>query len=129
MNEKIERAQLISDLAAAFPSTVITEQTVDVYVRDLWAVPLRILRPAIEDCRADARFFPTVAEIREKAGALVGISRENSQFADCKKCFGAGMETYVDVDGYTVARHCDHKTEPPPKLVAPTDPDDDLKDW
>ncbi len=116
MSERIERAKLITELTAAYPSVVVTEQTIDVYVRDLWDVPMRILKPAIEECRSELRFLPTVAEIRDKASAMAGAKADNPIFANCKRCFGLGMEQFIDVDGYKVVRRCDH--------VVVSDPDD-----
>lgn len=103
-----ERFDLIGELAAGFPSVAIAEQTIEVYARDLSDVPLDVLRRAIKTCRTKAKFFPTIAEIREAAAAMPAITDTP---VDCGKCFGTGiyMPEGQGDDGYKLpAQRCDH---------------------
>jgi hypothetical protein len=104
-----ERFDLIGELAAGYPSVVIAEQTIEVYAKDLSDLPLDTLRRAIEVCRSESRFFPTVADIRERANALAVPAAEPP--IDCPRCFGQGMEIITTAGGYKAARRCDHATE------------------
>ncbi len=57
-------------MAAAYPAVGISEATIDVYVRELFDVPLAMLKRATSQALESCRFFPTVAELREKADAM-----------------------------------------------------------
>lgn len=108
MQIELERFDLIGELASGYPSQVIAEQTIEVYAKDLFDLPLDVLRTAVEACRKEFRFFPAVADIREKAAALKVASNEAP--IDCPRCFGTGFEQYRD-GIYASARRCDHKTD------------------
>jgi hypothetical protein len=104
-----ERFDLIGELASGYPSQVIAEQTIEVYAKDLSDLPLDVLRTAVETCRREFRFFPAVADIREKAAALKVTNNEPP--IDCPRCFGVGMEIRKDKQGYSTTRRCDHITD------------------
>jgi hypothetical protein len=111
---------------------MIPEQTITVYVRDLSDVPLSILRPAIEQCRAESHFFPSVAAIKEKASAMATANSAAAHPDSCK-CHGTGMYVPegVDADGYKFgARRCDGLPARPEGFIGPPDPDDDIdENW
>lgn len=104
-----ERFDLIGELAAGYPSVVIAEQTIEVYAKDLSDIPLDTLRAAIELCRRESRFFPTVPELRERADSIMPKTA-NKPPPDCPRCFGSGFEQYRE-GLYATARRCDHKTD------------------
>jgi hypothetical protein len=94
-------------MAASFPMVTITDETIESYVSNLYDVPLAILNRATLAALETARFFPTIAEVREKADAMVARTVQAPAFS-CPKCFGAGMEQYKDDLGYNFARRCYH---------------------
>lgn len=128
MSQDIERVRLIGDLAAAFPSLEVTDATIEAFDKGLADVPLKLLRPAIGQCIATAKFFPSVAEIRERVGAM---KMDKPAPVNCLRCHGSGMEmvTAGRDDRYSYARRCDHvvpeKAEPP--IIA--DEDADVDRW
>lgn len=63
---EIELTKRVGVLAAAFPG-VISGETISVYVRTLADLPLEVLDAAVEQCVAECKFRPTVAELRDKA--------------------------------------------------------------
>lgn len=70
MDNETEIIKLVGVMAAGYPNTQITKQTIDVYLMMLKDVPLDILTTAIQQCMAESEFLPTVAKIRGKAVAL-----------------------------------------------------------
>lgn len=116
-----ERFDLIGELAAGFPSVVIAEKTIEVYAEDLADIPIESLRVAVQMCRQESRFFPTVTEIR---GRAVSLSRTKDQHPDSCACFGTGMiQSEPDALGYSAARRCNGKP------IGPPDPDADVNSW
>jgi hypothetical protein len=103
-----ERFDLIGQLAAGYPAVVIAEQTIEVYAQDLADIPLERLSAAIELCRQESKYFPTVAELRERVDAIKTQSSEPP--SDCPRCFGQGMEILTTATGYRTSRRCDHIT-------------------
>lgn len=69
-NDTAEIAELIGSMAATFPSVQMGEESIFAYVRMLQDIPLPILTVAIEQCTAENKWLPAVAEIRDKAMAL-----------------------------------------------------------
>lgn len=63
-------AALLADLVDAFPRDAISAQTVRVYARELADVPVDRLAQAVSDLIRTSRYFPRVAEIRERAAEL-----------------------------------------------------------
>ena len=105
--EYAARVRMVSKMAAGYPSVAISEATIDVYVREMYDVPLTLLQRGTTQALEVCRFFPTIAELREKIDAMVTHQYQAPSF-DCPKCFGAGMEQYKDDLGYNVARRCYH---------------------
>ena len=105
--ELAARVRLIAKMATAFPSMAISEETIDTYVRELFDVPMVFLQRAITQALETAKFFPTIAELREKADAMV-LREYQAPAISCQKCFGTGMEIYRDDLNYNVARRCYH---------------------
>jgi len=63
---EIELARRVGLLAASFPSAVVPAATLKVYARMLADIPLAVLDVVIEQCLAECKFFPTIAELRER---------------------------------------------------------------
>lgn len=70
LDHEIELVKLVGVMAAGYPNTQISEETVKVYVSMLKDIPLTVLEPAIQQAMAESEFLPTIARIREKAIAL-----------------------------------------------------------
>lgn len=98
-----ERFDLIGELAAGYPSVVIAEQTIEVYAKDLADIPLETLHSAIELCRRESRFFPTVPELRERAASITRA--EAPRHPDSCICFGTGL-VISEQGGYKESRRC-----------------------
>lgn len=79
MNQtKAELAKVVGFLAASFPAARITDQTIEAYIAMLGDVPIEILRVAVQQCANDSKFFPSLAEIRERVAIVSGPARANS---------------------------------------------------
>lgn len=61
-----QAAQLVAILKASFPSTNIGAETVKVYAAMMADLDFIDAQRAIREVIAEARFFPTIAEIRER---------------------------------------------------------------
>jgi hypothetical protein len=70
LDHEIEVVKLVGVMAAAYPNTQITEETVKVYTLMLKDISLDVLTSAIQQAMAESEFLPTIARIREKAIAL-----------------------------------------------------------
>lgn len=57
---------LVATLAAAYPRETIREATLKLYVRKLCDLSPPALAQAVDECILTSRFFPTVAEIRDR---------------------------------------------------------------
>lgn len=64
---ELEIGKMITALAMMYPSVQIGEETINAYVSILKYTPLDVLTAAIEQCTRECKFFPTVAEISERA--------------------------------------------------------------
>lgn len=64
-------AQILKALRGAYPEKTIPDQTVEVYMRCLADLPLPALEAAVLNHIASSKWFPTIAELREKALALL----------------------------------------------------------
>jgi hypothetical protein len=104
------RVEIIGDLAAAFPSVEVMDQTIKTYVWGLMDLPVTALWAAIERTKNTHKFstLPTIAEIRENAEA-VAVSGGAEKHPDNCECFGTGMiQTPKDATGYSPgARRCE----------------------
>jgi hypothetical protein len=65
-----EIVKLIGLMAAAYPNTQVSRETIKVYESMLRDIPLDVLTASIQQCMAESEFMPTVAKIRDKALAL-----------------------------------------------------------
>lgn len=72
MTTDAELLTLICKLFASFPNTNVNEQTVTVYLEILADIPVAELRTAINQCLAECKFLPTIAELREKHRQITG---------------------------------------------------------
>lgn len=70
-----EIVEQVGLLVAAFPYAQIPKATVRVYEKALADVPIGILETVVAQCIADCKFFPTVAEIRERVSLLATPAR------------------------------------------------------
>lgn len=68
MNTEI--AKLVGVMAAVYPNTQVSAETVKVYISMLKDIPLDVLTVSVQQCMAESEFLPTIAKIREKALAL-----------------------------------------------------------
>ena len=105
--EYAARLRMIGKLASGYPSVAVTEETMDLYIRELYDVPLNLLQRGVAQALETCHFFPTIAELREKIDAMMSKQYQAPSF-NCPKCFGCGMEQYRDDLGYNVARRCYH---------------------
>lgn len=64
---ELEVGKLITALAMMYPSVQISEPTISAYVSILKHTPIDVLTAAVEQCSRECKFFPTVAEISERA--------------------------------------------------------------
>lgn len=79
MNQtKAELAKLVGFLAASFPAAKITDQTIEAYIAMLQDVPTGVLKVAIQQCANDSKFFPSLAEIRERVAMISQPSHLNA---------------------------------------------------
>jgi hypothetical protein len=65
-----EVVKLIGVMAAAYPNTQVSDDTVKVYVAMLKDIPLDVLTASVQQCMAESEFMPTIAKLREKALTL-----------------------------------------------------------
>lgn len=62
-----EIVKLVGVMAAGFPSTQVTSETVKVYVSMLRDIPIDILTASVQQCMAESEFMPTIAKLRDRA--------------------------------------------------------------
>lgn len=94
MNEKeieLEIGKLITALAMMYPSVQVGDATISGYVSTLKDIPLGVLTAAVEQVRAESRFFPSAAEIRERAfqitSPLANAPNGMTKWGDVKEQF------------------------------------------
>ena len=61
---------IIRQLVSAYPNAQVTVETIAVYDRLLSDIPPADLQAVVDQCIAECKFIPTVAEIRERYHAL-----------------------------------------------------------
>jgi hypothetical protein len=67
---------IVQQLVAAYPNAKVSEQTVVVYLRMLQDIPADELQTVVDQCIAQQKFIPTVAEIRDMHRTLtVSLNR------------------------------------------------------
>lgn len=64
------RRDLLVELWRAYPRQTITEDTFRVYQDALTDVPPETLAPALNAIKRESKWFPTIAEIRERVAEL-----------------------------------------------------------
>jgi hypothetical protein len=72
-----ETVKLIGILTAIFPNHLSAEG-VRAYANLLEDVPAVVLKTAMEQCAKDCKFFPSVAEIRDRATKISTVGPENA---------------------------------------------------
>lgn len=77
MGNEAEIAKLIGAMAASYPSTNVTDVTIEVYISMLKDIPPEVLTASVEQCMAESEFFPTIAKLRNQALALVAPQRKD----------------------------------------------------
>lgn len=70
MASYLEVTQALGILAAYYPNFRLQKQTVDAYARILGDIEYRELETAVDQLAAESKFFPSVAELREKVLAI-----------------------------------------------------------
>lgn len=65
--KKIIRKNLFK-LSCVFPDRKLLSEGIDVYCEMLIDLPVEAILKAVKHCLRECRFFPTIAEIRDKAG-------------------------------------------------------------
>lgn len=102
------RVEAIGHLADSLPGAEITPKNIKAYVWGLGDLSVEVLKMAIDrtiDTHKYAGLFPTVAEIRENAGAVSTEGNEGKHPASCK-CWGIGLIQYIE-NGYNQVKRCD----------------------
>lgn len=72
---KAQISEVIGALATMFPNSEINPANCKAYARMLSDIPLPVLITVMDQCGAELKFFPSVAEIRERVRVL---TREES---------------------------------------------------
>lgn len=67
---KARISEMIGALATMFPTAEVDPANCKAYARMLCDIPLPVLVTVLDQCGAELKFFPSVAEIREKARVL-----------------------------------------------------------
>ena len=62
-------------MKAAYPRQTLPEETIDLYTRALQDIEPRLLKTAVMQHIATSKWFPTIAELRGTAAALVARTR------------------------------------------------------
>lgn len=77
MSLNTETVKLIGILTAVFPNH-LSADGVRTYATLLSDVPTPVLKVAVEQCANDCKFFPSVAEIRERVRSVSTIAPSNA---------------------------------------------------
>jgi hypothetical protein len=67
---KAQISEMVGALATMYPREEVTVKNCKAYAASLCDIPVPILVIALDQCGADCKFFPSVAEIREKVRVL-----------------------------------------------------------
>lgn len=67
---KAQISEMLGALATMFPTALIGAENYSAYAKMLCDIPVSILMTAMDQCGAELKFFPSIAEIREKARIL-----------------------------------------------------------
>lgn len=108
MNEHIA---VLKQLFAAFPNTAASEGTVAMYLRLLRDIPAPQLQTVVDQCVAEMKFLPTVAEVREKylalterAGELAAAEAWGMVKAEIRRVGSWGLPEFDDPQVATVVK-------------------------
>ena len=71
MSTPSEALALVQELMACYPQATISPANVQAYARHLGDLPHELLAAAVQRAVATSRFFPSIAELRSAAAALV----------------------------------------------------------
>ena len=97
MAKREQIAKLVGVMAAAYPHAQVTEQTIEVYCRILRDLPFEELSLAAEQCLAESRFMPTIAELRGKVLELRRLADDApSAFEAWQQVATAARGSYAD---------------------------------
>lgn len=66
----INNAPILKQLFVGYPNVEISEGTVAIYIRLLADIPASDLQTIVDQCLAECKFLPTVAELRERHRSL-----------------------------------------------------------
>jgi hypothetical protein len=66
----LEVTQVLGVAAACYPGFKLEKRTIDAYAELLADLPADVLTAAAKQAMAESRFFPTIAELRERAHAM-----------------------------------------------------------
>jgi hypothetical protein len=72
MADYTQVAKIMAALAASYPTFNLQKATIDAYARLLADVDANALATAADQAAAESKFFPTIAELRERALAIRG---------------------------------------------------------
>jgi hypothetical protein len=114
---KARIVEMLTDLSALFRGEVETK-TYRAYAPKLCDIPLEVLQEALNKCGDELRFFPVVAEIRERAATIRAEKAKANCDNDwekltaaevCPDCFNTGTVVVRDEAGNAKgARNCTH---------------------
>ena len=90
-------AQILFVLGAAYPRFELTPETVQIYEETLSDIPVDALQAATLDMVAESKFFPTVAEIRKSAFALMAEDEP-----DAYSAWGKTLDLLRDGRGHPI---------------------------
>jgi hypothetical protein len=78
-NSPSDALGLVQELMACYPAQPVSPANVQAYVRHLADLPMPLLAAAVQRTVASSRFFPTIAELRAAAAALVDDAPDADQ--------------------------------------------------
>ena len=115
---KARIVEMLTELSEFFRGEV-EAKTYRAYAPKLCDIPLDVLKESLDKCADELRFFPVVAEIRERAAAI-RVEKRRANREDgweklttaevCKLCFNTGTEVVRDESGTPKgARPCNHQ--------------------
>ena len=114
---KARIVEMLTELSEFYRGEV-EAKTYRAYAPKLCDIPLDVLKESLDKCADELRFFPVVAEIRERAAAIRVEKRRTNRDDDwerlsaaevCPNCFNTGSEVIRDEAGNAKgARICSH---------------------
>lgn len=92
---EIDVTKLVGVMAASFPNTQMSRDSIKAYVAMLKDIPLNILEASIEQCVVESEFLPAIGKIRDTALRLVAPFRREGAEA-----WGVVVKAMSDVGFY-----------------------------